>query len=173
MIKTLGGWMLSGLCLLGSSGCIYVRVTGDLDKQGWGDGDDDDVGFHGLRTAVDGLLVDPKFDLKVAHTPWKTEARWTVAYVEAGSDSEAAFVRVQEAIRQRVQEKGGHVAGETKREVAASSSEAGVTQNAQSLEWSCDFHLDGERGSASIAFEDRAGDEQRSKELVLTWTEND
>jgi len=172
MIKTLLGWTLSGLCLLGSSGCIYVRVTGDLDHQDWGDGDDE-VGFHGLRTAVDGLLLEPDFDLKVTATPWKTEARWTVAYVEAGSDPEAAFLRVQEAVRQRVREKGGHVAGETDRQVAASSSEAGTSGGSRSLEWSCTFHLDGEPGSASIEFEDRASDEHRSKELVLSWTEDD
>ena len=117
MIKTFLSWTLSGLCLLASSGCIFVRVTGDLDDQGWGDGDDDEVGFHGLRTAVDGLLVDPEFDLKVTATPWKSEARWTVAYVESGSDPAAAFLRVQEAVRQRVQEEGGHITEEAKKQV--------------------------------------------------------
>ncbi|MSR61845.1 MAG: hypothetical protein EXS08_05315 [Planctomycetes bacterium] len=173
MIKTFLGWTLSGLCLLASSGCIYVRVSGDLDDHNWGDGSDDEVGFHGLRTAVEGLLVDPDFDLKVTATPWKSEARWTVAYVETGSDPEAAFLRVQEAVRQRVQDGGGHLTGETKRETAASFTDAGTARAAQHLEWSCDFHLDGEPGSASIEFEDRAGDEHRSKELVLSWIEDD
>ena len=93
-MKKLSSWLLSGLQLLGSIGCIYVRATGDLDGIFSGDEHDDTTGFHDLSRALEGCLADPAYDLDIVASPWRQEAEWTIRYRTEGSDGHAAFRRV-------------------------------------------------------------------------------
>src|SRR5687768_9579724 len=98
--------------LLLGPGCVYVRVTGDLDEEFWDGDEGDTAGFDELHAALDGCLVDPHYDLDLVASPWKTEAEWTVRYTEAGSDGHAGFHAAREAVLARIAREGGRVVRE-------------------------------------------------------------
>ncbi len=152
-------WLLAGWLLLGSSGCIYVRVTGDLGEELWDDEGEDEAGFHDLRAAVEGCLVDPAFDLDMEANPWRCEAEWTVRYVADGSDGHAAFRRTREAVLARIEREGGTVTGQ---------------QDDGAHAWSCTFRLDDEPGEASVRLVEDAGeDDERPHQLEVVWEQSD
>lgn len=154
-------WLLTGVLLLATPGCIFVRVTGDLDEEFWGDGDEDDdvVGCRELEAALDGCLADPKYELHLGVTPWRTEAEWTVHFASNGSDGHAAYHKVREAVLGRIAREGG---------VVTEQEEAGPS------DWSCRFRLDGEPGEASVRLvESTGGDEERPHRLEVVWEETD
>lgn len=156
-MKNAFSWLLAGLLLAASTGCIYVRVKGDLDEA-WDDGDDDS-GFHELSQAVDGCLVDPAYDLNLQASPWHTEAEWTVRYASAGSDGHAAFRKAREAVLARIEREGGTLTGE---------------HRDGAHDWRCSFELDGEPGKASVRLvENASNDDERPHRLEVSWEESD
>src|SRR5262245_48349397 len=158
-MKTFLSCLFSGLLLLGSSGCIYVRVTGDLDEGFWDDGEDDRTAFHDLSQAVEGCLADPAYDLDLSASPWHMAAEWTVRYASAGSDGHAAFCKVKEALLARIEREGGTV---------TSQREDGPH------DWSCSFRLEDESGSAAVHLVENAGkDAARPHQLEVAWKEPD
>lgn len=152
-------WLFTGFLLACSTGCIYVRVTGDLDEEFWGDGDGDTSGFQDLSQAVEGCLADPEYDLDLEASPWHTEAEWTVRYASAGSDGHAAFRKAKEAVLARIEREGG-----TLTEQHADGPHA----------WSCSFELDGEPGEAAVRLVENADeDDERPHQLEVSWEESD
>ena len=138
-----------------TSSCVFVKVEGGFDEELWDEDGDDESGFHDLAAAVEGSLVDPKYALNLSASPWHSEAEWAVSYAPAGSDVAAAFQRAREAVIERVHREGGHVRSE---------SDDGP------LAWSCKFHIDGERGSASVRLvEDAEHGSERPDRLEVTW----
>lgn len=157
-MKTTASWLLSGLLLLGTPGCIYVRVTGDLDEDFWGEGGDES-GFQELSQAVEGCLVDPEYDLDLEASPWHTEAEWTVRYASEGSDGHQAFRKAREAVLGRIEREGGSVTAQRDEGLHA---------------WSCSFRLDGEPGEASVRLVENAHEgEARPHQLEVRWEADD
>jgi hypothetical protein len=151
-------WLLAGFLLLGCPGCIYVRVTGDLDEEFWGD-EDDQMGFHELDAALEGCLADPAYDLDLETNPWHTEAVWTVRYAGAGSDGPAAFHKAKEAVLKRIEREGGQLTEQRDDGPHA---------------WSCSFRIDDEPGEASVELLENAGeDDERPHQLEVSWEESD
>jgi len=152
-------WLLAGFLLLGTPGCIYVHVSGDLDEEFWDD-DDDHVGFQDLSAAVQDSLVDPRFDLNLDANPWHTEAAWTVRYGGAGSDGATAFHKAKEAVLGRIQREGGTL---------TTQSDDGPHA------WSCSFRLeDDESGSARVRLIENAdAGESRPHRLEVVWEQSD
>ena len=151
--------ILVGLLALGSSGCVFVHVKGDLHDGFWDDGDgDDDGGFRELSAAVGDDLSDPQYDLSLGASPWHTDAEWTVRFADEGSNGHAAFVHAKEAVLQRISRKGGHVTEEH---------EDGPHV------WTCGFHLDGDAGKASVRLVENARKGDRPNQLEVTWKKSD
>jgi hypothetical protein len=152
-------WLLTGLLLCGSTGCIYVRVTGDLDEEFWDEDEDDTAGFRDLSRAVEGCLADPAYDLDLEASLWHTEAEWTVRFGDEGSDGHAAFHRTKEAVLARIEREGGTVTGQRDQGPHA---------------WSCSFRVDGEAGEASVRLVENAReDDERPHQLEVSWEEPD
>lgn len=157
-MKNTLSWLLASFLVLTAPGCIYVRVTGDLDEDFWGD-DDDMTGFHELSAALEGCLADPQYDLDLEANPWRKEANWTVRYARAGSDGPAAFHRAKEAVLARIAREGGSLTEQHEEGPHA---------------WSCSFRIDDEPGEASVALvEDAREDDARPHQLEVTWEESD
>ncbi|NOT28863.1 MAG: hypothetical protein HOP15_00280 [Planctomycetes bacterium] len=151
-------WLLAGWLLFGSTGCIYVRVTGDLDEGFWRD-DEGGAGFHELKAAVGTCLADPEYDLDLAANPWRSEAEWTVRYASEGSDGHAAFHKAKEAVLARIEREGGTVTEQ---------------QDDGPHSWSCSFRLNGEPCEASVRLVENAGeDDERPHQLEVVWEESD
>jgi hypothetical protein len=157
-MKRLLSSILAALLAYTAPGCIYVRVTGDLDEELWDDGEDT-TGFQELSTALEGCLADPQYDLDLSASPWRSEAEWTVRYASAGSDGHAAFRKAREAVLQRIEREGGRVTEEH---------EDGPH------DWTCSFRIDGEPGEASVRLVENAhsGDEH-PHQLEVSWEEAD
>ena len=148
---------LASLLSLATSGCVFVRVTGDFDEV-FGDGDDES-GFCELSRALEGCLSDPEYDLDLVANPWRTEAEWTVRYASAGSDGHAAFHKAREAVLARIEREGGAVTEERDEGPHA---------------WSCVFRVDGDPGEASVRLVENADqDEERPHRLEVVWEESD
>jgi hypothetical protein len=149
--------LLAGLLCLASTGCIYVRATGDLDEL-WDD-DDDKTGFHELHHALDDCLTDPEYDLDLEASPWHTEADWTVRYRSDGSDGHTAFRRAKQAVLARIEREGGTITEQHEEGPHA---------------WSCSFRVDGEPGEAAVRLAENASDdEERPHQLEVSWEESD
>jgi hypothetical protein len=155
-MKTYPAWIL-GTFLCVTSGCVFVRVTGDLEHV-FGD-EDDESGFRELSQALDGCLADPDYDLDLVINPWRTEAEWTVRYASAGSDGHAAFRRAKDAVLARIAREGGTVTEQHEEGPHA---------------WSCEFRVDGDPGEASVRLEENADvDDERPHRLAVVWEESD
>ena len=157
-MKTSSSWLLAGLLLLGTPGCIYVRVKGDLHDDFLDDEDDDESGFHELDAAVEGCLADPQYDLDLNASPWHTDAKWTVRYASAGSDAHAAFRKAREAVLARIERKGGTLTEQ---------------HDDGPHVWGCSFRMDGEPGKASVQIVEKANESERPDQLVVAWEESD
>jgi len=157
-MKNTLSWLLASFLVLSTPGCIYVRVTGDLDEDFWGNDDEDMTGFQELSAAVDGCLVDPAYDLDLEASPWRQEASWTVRYASEGSDGPAAFHKAKEAVLKRIEREGG-----TLTEQHDDGPHA----------WSCSFRIDDEPGEASVALVEGVRDDARPNQLEVTWEETD
>jgi len=150
--------VLASLLSVASSGCVFVRVHGDLEDRIFDDGDDES-GFQDLSGALEGCLADPDYDLELVATPWHAEADWTVRYAREGSNGPAAFHRVREAVLARIAREGGTVTEEREDGPHA---------------WSCDFRVDGDDGEASVRLVENANeDEDRPHQIELVWEEPD
>lgn len=148
--------VLTFLLSLATSGCVFVRVTGDLDEV-FGDGDDES-GFHELSHSLEGCLSDPDYDLDLVANPWRTEAEWTVRFASAGSDGPAAFHKAREAVLARIARERGTVAEQRDEGVHA---------------WSCVFRKGGDPGEASVRLVENADDDERPHRLEIVWEESD
>ena len=148
---------LASLLSLATSGCVFVRVTGDLDEIL--DDGGDESGFRELSRAMEGCLSDPEYDLDLVANPWRTEAEWTVHYASAGSDGHAAFRKAREAVLARIEREGGAVTEQRDEGPHA---------------WSCTFRLDDEPGEASVRLVENADEgEARPHRLEVVWEETD
>jgi hypothetical protein len=149
--------ILASLFSLASSGCVFVRVTGDLDAL---DGEDDESGFHELSQALEGCLSDPDYDLSLVINPWHTEAEWTVRYASPGSDGHAAFHKAREVVLARIEREGGTVTEQREDGPHA---------------WSCSFRKDDDDpGEASVRLVENADeDDERPHKLKVVWEETD
>jgi hypothetical protein len=143
--------ILASLVSLGSSGCVFVRVTGDLERLD----EDDESGFQDLSRALEGCLSNPDYDLDLVISPWRTEAEWTVRYASAGSDGHAAFHKAREAVLARIERKGGRVTDQHDDGPHA---------------WSCSFRLDDDPGEASVRLMENADEgDERPHKLEVVW----
>ena len=150
--------VLASLAALASSGCIFVRVTGDLDE-GLFDDEDDESGYRELSQALADCLSDPDYDLELVINPWRTEAEWTVRYASAGSDGHAAFHKAREVVLARIEREGGTV-----------TEQHDDGPNA----WSCAFRVDDDPGEASVRLVENADeDDERPHQLEVAWEESD
>lgn len=149
--------ILASLLCIAPSGCVFVRVTGDLD--GLLDDEDDESGFQDLSHALEGCISDPDYDLDLVINPWRTEAEWTVRYASAGSDGPAAFHKAREAVLARIEREGGRVT-----EQHADGPHA----------WSCSFRVEDDPGEASVRLVENAReDEERPHQLEVVWEKSD
>lgn len=157
-MKNTLSWLLASFLVLSAPGCIYVRVTGDLDEEFWDD-EDDELGFHELNAALEECLVDPEYDLDLEANPWRQEANWTVRYASNGSDGHAAFHKAKEAVLKRIEREGGRLTAQHDDGPHA---------------WSCAFRIDDEPGEASVALVEDAGeDDERPHRLEVSWEQSD
>ena len=143
---------LAGILALGLTGCIYVRVKGDISEELLHE--DDDGLFH-LTHDLGDELVDPAYDLDFDANLWTSEAVWTVKY--ADGDTDQAFGSAKDAVLRRIERQGGEV---------TSSSEPGP------YHWKCDFRIDGEPGEASVRRLEDEQDSTRPHRLEIRWKES-
>ena len=160
--------LLAGALAVCLSGCIYVRVKGNLSESGLVDDDED---FRDLTNKLDTYLQGSEYHLDISASLWSSRATWIVAFEEEGSDPEAAFRCAQEAVRQRVQREGGRITSESSPEQAVSASEGAATSSPRHTRWSCTFEIDDEPGEASVELGDHRGDERRPQQLEIRWKE--
>jgi hypothetical protein len=155
-MKSPPSWVLGTLLLLASPSCVFVHVSGDLER--FLD-EDDESGFRELSQALGDCLADPDYDLDLVINPWRTEAEWTVRYASAGSDGHAAFHKAREAVLARIEREGGTVTEQRDDGPHA---------------WSCEFRVDDDPGEASVRLVENADeDEERPHQLEVVWEETD
>ena len=142
--------LLAGALAVCLSGCIYVRVKGNLSESGLLDEDDDDLLL--LSRDLEDSLVDAEYALDLDANLWKTEAVWTVKYADGSADK--AFQAAKEAVLRRINKEGGRV---------IRSHENGP------LDWACEFELDDEPGKASVLVLADEDGSARPHRLEIRW----